>query len=238
MSSFIDAVNQILRRDGKIRGDNDPLTTFSDTTLNASSQLAQISIQDEISNLVSLGLLAYQHKTSTITLVTGTRSYGLPSDFIRFFGDPPFLYDATQNIEIYAYPGGENSLRLKIFDYLTTTGTPIYWYLEQTTSKKISVFYTPSSDYNGRVWNLDYYADVNVTNSTDTMPFQNADEFNTFCGMAAIRFHIMYIQKSSDIQNDLDKNPTYKAYRGTLFNLMRGKKASSRYGSAYISPAA
>lgn len=233
MSTFIDAVNQVLRREGIIRGDNDNLTTFTDTTHNATSQLAQIAVQDEITELVSRGLLNYQHKTSTITLATGTRSYSLAADFIQMFGDPPFFYDSTNNIEIYEYPGGENALRLNYYDYLTTQGGPNYWYMEKATTKQVSFFQLPNSGFNGRVLNYDYMADVNVTNSTDTVPTQNTDEFNTFCGMAAIRFRYMY---RNVVDRPVTEDPSYKSYRSTFFNLTRNKKPSSRYGSVFINP--
>ncbi len=230
---FIDAVNRILRLEGKIRGDNDVLTTFVDTTLNASSSLSQIAIQDEITELISRGLLSYQHKSSTITLLTGIRSYALPSDFTGLWGEPPFFYDPVQNVEFYEFPGGENSLRRTYYDYLTTLGAPNYWYLEKTTTNQVSWFQVPGANFNGKVYNFEYYADVNVVNSTDIMPFITTNQFNIFCGMAAIRFRFLYRQLNVE---DLNDNPIYRANRSILFNLIRGKKAASRYGSAYLSP--
>lgn len=101
MSTFIDAVNQVLRRESIIRGDNDNLTTFSDTTHNATSQLAQIAIQDEITELISRGMLNYEHKTSTLTMVTNQRSYTLANDFIGMWGNKALFYDATNNIMVW-----------------------------------------------------------------------------------------------------------------------------------------
>jgi hypothetical protein len=233
MSSFLDAVNQVLRRDGIIRGDDDALTTFTDTTHNATSQIAQIAVQDEISSLISDGLLNYQHKTSTITLQTGQRSYNLAGDFISLWGEPPFFYDVVQNVHIFEWPGGENNLRQVQNDYLTVQGGPLYWYLEQTTTKKVSFFQLPDSSYNNRVYNYDYYADVNVVNSTDTLPVQNADEFNAFCGMATVRFKYLFREELR--KENLDLDPTYKKYRATFMKLTRGKKLATRYGSVYLS---
>ena len=236
MSTFIDGVNQVLRRNGIIRGDDDPLTTFTDTTHNATSQMAQIAINDELSSLISDNLLNYQHKTSTVTLVTSQRSYSLATDFISLWGNTPFFYYSTNNLEIYEYPGGEEALRLFFYDYLTALGSPNYWYLEKTTSKKVSFFQVPNSDWNGKVFNYDYNADVNVVNSTDTLPFNNADEFNTFCGLAAIRFKYIF-QEELRTQN-LDDDPQYKKYRSTFLKLTRGKSLTNKYGSVYISPSA
>ena len=41
-------VNRIFRLNAIIRGDNDPITSFSDVQHNASTQLAIIAVQDEI----------------------------------------------------------------------------------------------------------------------------------------------------------------------------------------------
>lgn len=235
MSTFIDAVNQVLRRDGIIRGDDDNLTTFTDTTHNATSQMAQISVQDEITSLISDSLLNYQHKTSTVTMATGTRSYALPADFISMFGKIPLFYYSANNTQIYEFPGGEDVLRVSYFDYKTTQGTPNYFYFEKGTTKQVSFWLVPDSTFNGIVFNFDYMADVNVTNSTDTLPFQNTDEFNTFCGMAAIRFKYLFREELRN--EDFDKDPQYKKYRSTFLKLTRGKKLTTRYGSVYVSPA-
>lgn len=227
MSSFIDGVNRILRLNGIIRGDDDALTTFTDTTHGATSQLAQISIQNELNDLLSRSLLPYEHTSSTISLVDGTRTYALPDDFIRFFGDPPFLYDSDNNVQIFEYPGGENRLRNQILTYKTDPGTPYWWYLEKTTTKKISFYPVPDAS---KTLTLDYEKNVNVVNSTDTLPLHNLDEFYAFCDMAGVRFKYMY--RSQDIA-DLSLDPVYKSARSTLFELIRGKNPPGRYGKVY-----
>ena len=88
---FISAVNRMLRHNGLIRGDTDPLVTFADTSHNSTSQLAQIAVQSEIAELSSRGLLPYQHTIqATLSMVTSTRSYALPAAFIQLWGNPPF----------------------------------------------------------------------------------------------------------------------------------------------------
>jgi nitrous oxidase accessory protein NosD len=61
-------------------------------------------VQNEITELSSKGLLPYQHKTTgSISLVNGTRTYDLASDFVQLWGQDPFFYDATSNYQIRAY---------------------------------------------------------------------------------------------------------------------------------------
>ena len=80
---FLSAVNRVLRLAGIIAGYDDNLTSFSDTQHEAMSNLAQISIQDELNDLVADKVLPYEQATAFITIVTGTRIYSLANDFIR-----------------------------------------------------------------------------------------------------------------------------------------------------------
>ncbi len=227
---FIDAVNRILRITGFIRGDTDVLTSFNDTNHNSTQNICQIAIQSELADLIGNSLIPYEHKTGTITLATNTRSYALPTDFIRLWGDPGFFYDSTQNNIIWEYPGGENQLRDEIYNYKTEYGYPNYFYFEQTTTKQASFFLVPDSTVNGRVLTLDYEADVNVSNSTDILPFQNGNEDYAFCDMAARRFIGMYEKKDMD----LDKDPQYRNAKARFLNLIKPKNPSGFYGRQYV----
>ena len=55
--NFIACVNRILQEQGIIRGDTDTLVSFSDTTHASTSSIAQIAVQNEISDLMSRQLL-------------------------------------------------------------------------------------------------------------------------------------------------------------------------------------
>ena len=83
--NFLGAVNRVLRHEGVISGDDDNLVTFSDTQHAATSQLAQIAIQDELTELISAELLPQHAPTqTTVPTATSTRTYSLASDFVRF----------------------------------------------------------------------------------------------------------------------------------------------------------
>lgn len=224
---FIDAVNRVLRITGFIRGDTDTITSFNDTAHNSTQNIAQIAIQSELADLIGNSMIPYEHKTGTISLSTNTRSYTLPTDFIRLWGD--YFYDSSQNNVIVEYPGGEQQLRDEIFTYKTQYGYPNYFYFEQTTTKQISFFLVPDSSVNGRSISFDYEADVNVSNSTDILPFQNGNEDYAFCDMAARRFLGMYEKKDMD----LNKDPQYKEARARLLSLIRPTNPSKFYGKRY-----
>ena len=103
--TFLDAVNRILRTNGIIRGDDDEVTTFNDVQHNATLNLAKIAVQDELVEFVSDRLVPLEQTTGTMDVSSGVRTYTLASDFVQFYGHPLF-YDATNNRQLYEYPGG------------------------------------------------------------------------------------------------------------------------------------
>jgi len=230
---FLGAVNRILQLNGLIRGDTDLLTSFADTNHASTSAIAQIAVQNEIAELSSRGLLPYQHKTNgSITLVTATRSYAFPSDFIQLWGEDPFFYDATQNMQIFQYPGGEQQLRLGIYTYRTDPGAPLYFCFELGTTQQVSFYPVPDASVNNRVLAFDYSASVNVLNASDTIPFTTVDQQYAFCEMAGRRFKFLYEGK---VDIPMDSDPVYREARARLFALMKWKQPARRYGRAYVS---
>jgi len=230
MATFIDGVNRLLRINRIIKGDDDAITAFTDTQHSADINLAQIAIQSELSSLASERLFPYEKTSSTITLLTSTRTYSLASDFVRFYGDNPSFYDSTNNIRYYEYPGGENSLKDQIYDYKTNESSPIAWYWENTTSKKVSFFAVPDASYNNRSLSYDYEKDISVTNSTDTLPFHSTIESNAFIECAARRFK--FLTEGTEL-GSMEQDPTYANAKTTLLRLIRPTNPPNRYGYHY-----
>ena len=232
--TLLECVTRILRSNGIIRGDTDAPTAFTDTNHNASMQLAIVAVQDELANLVADKLVPYEKTSATISLATSTRTYALETDFINFYGFPHF-YDSTDNRMIPMYPGGQEALQLANQQYLTQTGTPTWWYWEPATTKKVGFYLVPDSTLNGRSLTYHYEKSVYVSSASDTMPFHNNEEANTFSQMAGRRFKFMFedVDNKQDIVGILDNDVSYRAARGTLIRLMRGTNAPGYYGAAY-----
>lgn len=238
MTTFVDAVNRILRLNAVIRGDTDPITTFSDTAHNASLNLAVVAVQDELAKLIAERLIPKERSTSgSITLTTNTRTYDLASNFIRFYGVPHF-YNSTANRQIYEYPGGLAKLQVEIYNYATQYGAPnwFYWEPVDSTNKKVGFYQVPSSAQNGNVWTYDYEASVMVSSASDNMPFHNNEENYAFIGMCSRRFKYLWadVKSEIDIQAVLDKDTSYRTYSATLMKLIRGQNAAKSYGAAYL----
>jgi hypothetical protein len=230
MADFIAGVNRLLRINTIIKGDDDAITTFSDTQHAADIQLAQIAIQSELTSLIAERLLDYEKTSSTISLVTGTRTYALNASFIRFYGSRPSFYDATTNTRYYEHPGGEDALMNQDWQYKTATGGLISWYWHSTTTKQVAFYNVPDSSFNGRSLSYEYEASVMVSNSTDTLPFPNNEEYYAFIDMAARRFKFL-VNKTP--VGELDLDATYSTAKSTLYNLMRPTNPSSSYGKRY-----
>lgn len=229
MATFLDSVNRLLRINTIIKGDDDNIASFTETQHAADVSLAQIAIQDELTEIISERLLPYEHTTNTISLVNGTRSYALQTNFIRFFGVASF-YDSTDNVRIYEYKGGEAALMNHDYQYKTTTGTPSWFYWDNTTTKNVAFYNIPGASYDARSLSYDYEKSVMVTNSTDTMPFHNNEEHYAFVSMAAQRFQFMIEKKP---MGELMNDSTYANAKTRLYNLLQWKNPNQSYGKRY-----
>jgi len=233
--TLIETINRILRKNAIIRGDTDLVVTLSDTQHNASLNLAVVAIQDELVKLIAERLIPSERKTTgTITFVTEQRTYSLATDFTRFFGLPHF-YRATDNRQIYEFPGGLERLQIGYYDYATQYGDPIWFYWEPTSTKKVGFFQVPSSAENGDAWTYEYEGSVMVSAVSDTLPFHNDEENYSFTEMCSRRFKFAYedVKNEMDIVAVLDKDRTYTTAYATLLKLIKGENPRRSYGAIY-----
>jgi hypothetical protein len=226
--TFLDAVNRVLRTNGIIKGDDDNISTFNDLQHNATLNLAMIAIQDELVELVSDRLLPLERAEGTITTSAGVRTYSLASDFIQFYGHP-LLYDSANNRHLYEYPGGEQALRLQIYDYKTQSGDPNWWYLEDAASKKIAFYQVPDR---AKTYTYDYEQSVYVENSTDEIPLHSKEEAHTFCVMCSRRFKFLF-ESAQNTDLVLAQDPAYMGAKSRLIRLIKGKNPYRQYGKHY-----
>lgn len=226
--TFLDAVNRVLRSNGIIKGDDDNISTFSDAQHNATLNIAQIAIQDELVELTSDRLIPLEKAEGTITTSAGVRSYDLETDFVQFFGKA-LLYCAADNRQLFEYPGGEKSLRLQIYDYKTQSGDPQWWYFENAASRQIAFYQVPNS---AKVYTYDYEQSVYVENSTDEIPFHSKEEAHTFCAMASRRFKFLF-ENHPNADQVLAADQAYISAKSRLTRLLKGKNPYSQYGHHY-----
>lgn len=231
---FIDVVNRILRKDGVIRGDTDPLVNFNSLQHGATMNLAIIAVQDALNDFFADLSLPVEKRVGSITLSSGVRSYPLNPSFDKFWNDVANFYDASQNTMIFEYPGGERQLSIDFQDYKTELGYPNNWYWQDGTSvPTVSFFQVPGSTLVGRVLTYDYFLNTMVQSYNDIMPFQQDKQVYAFTEMALMRFQLMRAGKET---SDIKRVPAYVSAMTKTLNLINPKRNNRRYGSAYISP--
>ena len=226
--TFLDAVNRVLRTSTLIRGDDDNVTSFTDTQHSANLQLAMIAIQDQISDLASDSMLDLELAEGTLATSAGQRVYNLANDFVRFEGDA-YFYKASQNYLIAQYPGGRRQLKSEIYDYKTQSGDPNWWYWEPSSRKKVGFYQVPDAVYN---YTYDYQRSVYVSTETDEMPFHTNEEVDAFCQMATRRFKFSF-ERSDNAQMRLESDVLYQSAKTRLYNLMRPTTPRLNYGRIY-----
>ena len=234
---FLDAVNRVLRINGIIRGDDDALTSFSDTQHSSTSALAQISIQDEIVSLISEEILGYQHAESTITLISGTRLYSLAADFIRFRDPVEKLFMSELNVDgtVNGTPipyVDEDALRRSIPYYRDATGGGAWsFYIPGGSTNQVGFYALPGASDNGRIFRYYYEKDVQVSLATDVLPFKNNNEAYAFCRLAGLHFNILFQQSGKPNANDpvvFDQDPVLVSMRAQLAAMMN-QTATARF---------
>lgn len=108
--------------------------------------------------------------SSTITLVTDTREYDLPSDLVQLRWP---LIDHTNGHYIWEWPGGYERMRIDQFTPADWTGLPYHAAINPTTAK-LRLDRTPTSAENGNTYDVLYDKDLVMSTDTDTFPFTDA----------------------------------------------------------------
>ena len=227
---FLGAVNRVLVNAYILKGDDDLLTNFNSNQHEATLRVAKNAIQTELNSLMSAFSMNYERRRNgTITTVVGTRTYVLPADFVRFWGDFPYLVLDTDDSErLYEFNGGENRLRQLHHDYKTNQGKENWWYWSQSEDKRIGLFQVPDDI---RTYGFEYEKDVSVTNSTDTIPFQTEAESQAFADMASRRF--VYMVEDDRNLEDLERDGQYLTAQSTLMNFVRYRDPDKSYNKSY-----
>jgi hypothetical protein len=197
-------------------------------------QLAIIAIQSTLTDIAEYYDLPMERvEGATITLHSGVRVYQLPADFVQFWNNPAYFYDAVQNNMITEFKGGEKTLARVLFDYKTESGYPQNWYYIDAPTKEVGFFQVPNDTLEGRVLTFDYNKDVIPTVETDLIPLIRNIECLKFCELAAVRFNALFTQQPRMPGTDFEKDPTYVSARATLLKLVRPTKPGRRYGRVY-----
>lgn len=169
--TLLNAVNEVLKKVGMIHGDSEALTTLSRSAIQRSIDIAIQVINEGIDDLYTTSgvPLPNMQDESTITLVTGTRSYALASTLVRLQDEP--MVDQTNNQYLEPYPGGYNQMLIDDPER-DDTGLPQY-YAIKATNGQIYLDRAPTSVENGRIYTYQFDKDLVLTVLGDTVPFKD-----------------------------------------------------------------
>lgn len=235
MATYLETVNRVLRDESVIHGDDDDITSFSDTQHAAAVNLAKRAVKKELVSLVAGDYLLLEEVVGSVTLVTDTRQYALPSDFIQFVDPDPVLVelDSSGLGSNYIPMTSEEELRKTVITYKTDKGNPYVFYFTKFGSTKAIGFHNvPNVGSNDVVMQFHYEKSVIPSLEADTLPFTNDMEDEAF-SMAAAR-HFKYLFSTKDVRaalfpHGVDKDTGILSSRATLHKLMLGKKPSKHY---------
>lgn len=181
-TTYLGFINACLKRVRVIQGDAGALTTASGFT--DSGRQTQIDLMLQLSNeafhtLYGMGLYAVEMATATITLITNTREYSLPTDFERVAGrdyGQRVLRAATKQLNLGEYPGGYQQMLVDQGGLASIyQGEPNAWCLSPAATTTIRLDRDPTSDDNGKTYRLSYEKRIGrtTTQATETLPFSD-----------------------------------------------------------------
>ena len=190
--TLLQMTNAVLKRVGEIAGDSEELATstvtstatgltateaFTDSRRQHKIDIVLQLANESIHEIYSMGLLAKEAASATITLVADQREYDLPTDFERISGDTynnRAIRGATTGLIIREYKGGYQQLLVDRALATDFVGDPSYWALSPVDSK-ISFDNYPTSDQAGDTYHFLYDKRITLssTMATTAMPFSD-----------------------------------------------------------------
>ena len=174
MTTYLVAVNDTLRRVGAIAGDASALTSFTDTQRQREIDIVLQVWNEIVHELYDLGSLQGEVAEGSITLVTDTDNYAVETDFEQMAG-ATYLTRVLVNSDgrrLTEYPGGYRQMFIDQPDRSDFTGAASYWAFNLT-NNTIRLDRRPTSDENGDVFNYVYDKRLNLSATTDNMPFSD-----------------------------------------------------------------
>ena len=216
--TLLDAVNEILRKKGLIAGDASLLGSLTDSARQASIDLAIQVVNEGIDEVYSTASISLpnQMASSTLTLITNTRDYVLPTDLVRLRYP---LIDRSNTQFIMEYANGYEGILL-VDPQQIFTGLPHFGAIRQTDGH-LFVDRIPTVNENGRVYNFVYDKDTVLTAAADTVPFNNA----VFRAMVPAWAQMWEREKRTQAFDA----PTFKASIGRAARLLTQKPAREGY---------
>lgn len=192
MATLLDGVNAVMKRVNLIAGADAELSNLTDGARQTDIDVIVQHWVEAVDDLfqVSNVSLPRSGAKSTITLVAGTREYALPSDLLQIRWP---LHDEANGEYIMHYPGGFDRLRVDQVQPETFVGLPFHGVIEPINGR-LYLDYAPTSAEAGRVYQLYYDRDTEVSAASDTFSFDDG----VFRAMVPVVAQLYSRQKRGD----------------------------------------
>ena len=229
MTTYLTAVNDTLRRVGVIAGDASVLTTFTDTQRQREVDIVLQVWNEIVHELYDLGSLQGEVADGSITLVTDTDNYAVETDFEQMAG-ATYLTRVLVNSDgrrLTEYPGGYRQMFIDQPDRSDFTGAASYWAFNLT-NNTIRLDKRPTSDENGDVFNYVYDKRLNLSATTDNMPFSDT----VTEALQSVVAEIFRIVMHGETRDPISSIAGFKR----AASLITQKKPRRRYGRRTLRP--
>ncbi|MEK9751630.1 MAG: hypothetical protein VW338_00240 [Rhodospirillaceae bacterium] len=163
--TLLQEVNAVLKKASVIQGSTGELSSLTDSALQVDIDLVVKAWNRVLLDLFRAGVKINTLSTGTLTLVTDTREYAVPSDYVEI-ADPVFL-DNTLGNRLTPFPGGYTALRQHLLIPGNYTGLPNTWVINPT-NNNIMLDNLPTSGENGRAYSYIYRATGLLSAAADT----------------------------------------------------------------------
>ena len=223
MATFLVAVNDVLRRVGTIAGDSSALTTFTDSKRQREIDIVTQIWNEAVHELYDMGSLQGEVASGSITLATDTDEYAVETDFEQMAGET-YLTRAlvkSDGRRLFEYPGGYRQMFLDQPDRSDYTGVSSLWAFN-TATNTIRLDKRPTSNENGDVFNYLYDKRINLSATTDNMPFSDT----VTDALVPVVAEIWRMDFHGETRDPISANAGFKR----AASLITQKKPRSRYG--------
>ena len=244
--TYLEAVNIVLREGGIIAGDDDEITSFSETQHENHLNLAKRAIKRELNDLLSDKALPYEEGEAYITLVSNQRLYSVASDFIRFTDPCPFMLEVdaatstgvSQNRRIFPYKkqAKEEDIRRDLMDYRDTNGEPQFFYVNKGTTHQVGFYPVPDTNQAGDIYRYWYQKNRSVSVETDVIPMINAQAAESFAEGCGIHFNYLRMtpqERQVLYPGGIQFDPDLQQSRSKTIELIKIIPAPRKYGRRY-----
>lgn len=170
--TLLNEVNVILKKSGLIQGSTGELTTLTNDALQVDIDNVVKACNRALLDVARAGVDINLRTEGTLTLVTATREYVVPTSPVFIEMVSPRMIDETLGQWMEPYPGGYSQLREDQLIPANYTGLPLFWVINPT-NNKFRLNTLPTANENGRIYKFIYKTSLLLAVAADVFPLRD-----------------------------------------------------------------